>query len=160
MKISSKSQKGFTTIELVIVMVFITVLGYLLLMTHSAVSEKNRDNDRKTDITTIEGQLEVYQAEQGKYPTVSNMNNPKFRLTNMKDLSVGDLQDPKWKSLNSYCTSAGKAILQNSSTPAHGCYGYTPIPAGCDNDSSDCTGYILSANLESGGHYVKESVNR
>lgn len=150
---------GFTTIELLIVIVAIVILGTLIVITHNGVSQKNRDNDRRQDIVKLDGQIEAYQAETDKYPSLAQMNNPSFRNTNMKSLQQSDLTDPKWKSSNNHCTNGGQAVLQGSSTPSLGCYGYEPSPAGCDNKNTDCTGYLLTANLEIGGTYTKGSIN-
>ncbi|HEU5005252.1 MAG TPA: hypothetical protein VFT49_04180 [Candidatus Saccharimonadales bacterium] len=149
---------GFTTIELLIVIVLIVILGSLVLVTHNGVEERNRDTERKSDIVKLEAQIETYQAETDKYPSVKQMDSASFRSQNMKELDVSSLTDPLWKSSNSSCTSSGQVQLQASATPSKGCYGYDPSPAGCDNDHTDCTSYMLTANLETGGSYIKASV--
>jgi Tfp pilus assembly protein PilE len=160
MKVNIKQKSaGFTTIELLIVLVAIVILGSLIYVTHNGVNQKNRDNERRADIIKIDGQIEAYQAETDQYPSLAQMNNPAFRASNMKGLEESSLTDPKWKTSNPNCTANTVATLQGSSTPAVGCYGYKPSPTGCDNKDTDCTGYVLTANLETGGSFVKESIN-
>jgi Tfp pilus assembly protein PilE len=158
---SNKNRRafGFTTIELLIVIVVIIILGSLIVVTYHGVQQRNHDTERKTDIIKMDGQIEAYQAETDKYPSVAQMNNGNFRTTNLKGLTQENLTDPLWKNSNSTCTANGSAILQGTATPVLGCYGYDPSPAGCDNENTDCTGYILTTQLETGGVYTKESIN-
>jgi len=156
---SQKSSFGFTTIELLIIIVVIIILGALIVITYNGVQQRNRDTQRKTDIIKIEGQVEAYQAETNQYPSVDQMNSASFRAQNMKELDSSTLADPLWKASNKFCTANGNVQLEGLATPNTGCYGYDPSPAGCDNKTVDCTSYILTTNLETGGIYSKESIN-
>lgn len=156
---AKRSNHGFTTIELLIVLVIIIVLGSLIVVTYDGVQQRKHDTDRKTDIIKLDGQIQAYQAETDKYPSLAQINNPSFRAADMKGLTEGNLTDPQWKASNKNCTANNVAVLQGSSTPQPGCYGYDPSPAGCDNKDTDCTSYILTANLQTGGVYSKESIN-
>lgn len=154
------TNKGFTIVELLIVIVVIGILAALVVTTYNGVQQKARDTERKTDINALQGQMEAYQAENGKYPALADVNTAAFRTANMKGLDAGALQDPKWKNDIASCTTAGAVVLQDSATPANGCYGYSVTPASCDNTTTDCTAYKLVANLESGagGTYQKDSL--
>ncbi len=157
----SKLSAGFTIVELLIVIVVIGILAALVVVTYNGIQQKARDTERKTDIKAIHGQLEAYQAQNGKYPTLANMNDSAangFRATNMKGLDAAAIQDPKW-SATSACPANAVPILQNANPPSIGCYGYLVLPAGCDNAITDCATYTLVANLEGGGTYVKQSLN-
>lgn len=150
---------GFSTIELLIVIVIIIILGSLIVITYNGVQQRNRDTERKNDIVKLEGQVEAYQAETNTYPSSAQMNSQSFRTANMKDLQVDVLADPQWKTTNKDCSASSGVLLEDSSTPSTGCYGYDPSPAGCDNKNTDCTSYVLTADLESGGVYTKSSLN-
>jgi len=158
-RVKDKKSYGFTTIELLIVIVVIIILGSLIFITYNGVQQRNRDAERKGDIVKLEGQIEAYQAETNKYPSVAQMNDASFRSKNMKDLQSSVLTDPSWKDNNHFCTADGNVQLEGTATPHNGCYGYDPSPAGCNNTSTDCTSYVLTANLETGGTYVKDSLN-
>jgi len=145
-----KKSSGFTIVELLIVIVVIGILAALVIITYSGIQQKARDTERKTDVNGVHGQVEAYYAQNGKYPTLANVNDATFRSDNMKGLDPAALEDPKGTA-QELCAAASDT-----------CYGYTLTPANCDNDPAgvgDCTAYTLTANLEGGGTYVKQSLN-
>ncbi|HET9850164.1 MAG TPA: prepilin-type N-terminal cleavage/methylation domain-containing protein [Candidatus Saccharimonadales bacterium] len=150
-----KDKRGFTIVELLIVIIVIGILATLVITTYNGVQSKARDTKRKTDLNSIQGQVEAYNAQNGYYPTNANMNTASFVSGQLKGLDPTALQDPQWKSGNTNCTTSGVVQLQNSTTPASGCYGYTVSPTGCDNSATMCASYTLVANLEAGGTYQK-----
>jgi len=144
-----KKTSGFTIVELLIVIVVIGILAALVITTYNGIQQKARDTERKTDVNAVHGQVEAYNDQNGKYPTLANVNDATFRSTNMKGLDAAALADPK---------NAGSQQLCGSIQA--GCYAYVTSPAGCDNASGgDCTSYVLTATLEAGGTYVKQSLN-
>src|SRR6201993_494731 len=88
-------RSGFTIVELLIVIVVIGILAGLVIVTYNGVQQKARDTERTTDIKALQGQLEAYQAQNGKYPTLANVNDATWRSTNMKGLEAAALADPK-----------------------------------------------------------------
>lgn len=139
---------GFTIVELLIVIVVIGILAALVVVTYNGIQQKARDTERKTDINAIHGQLEAYNAQNGKYPTKANVNDATWRGTNMKGLDPAALRDPN-----------GDADMLEDATDVND-YGYAPTPANCDNGvGGDCTGYVLAATLEAGGTYTKNDLN-
>lgn len=159
---TAHQQRGFTIIELLIVVVLLLILGSIVALTYSGVQAKNRNGERQTTINTIQGQLEAYYAQYNKYPTLSNLNDANWRAKNTKNLSENILQDPHWKNTIKQCTNTAtsKAIAANQ--PADNCYSYqvTSSDAGaCDNIKVNCAHYTLTAKLEGGNKYVKSSLN-
>lgn len=62
--------KGFTLIELLVVVAVIGVLASIVLSSLSDVRVRARDAKRLADIRTIQSALEIYNLDNGKYPTV------------------------------------------------------------------------------------------
>jgi type II secretion system protein G len=147
-RLSKQLQRGFTIVELLIVIVVIGILAALVVTTYNGIQQKARDTERKTDVNALHSHAEAFQAENGRYPTMANFNDTTFRSNNMKGLDAAALQDPK---------GTAQTLVAAPSTTA---YAYTATPANCDNGAGgDCTGYTLTATLEAGGTYVKQSLN-
>lgn len=142
----SKLSAGFTTIELLLVAIVVIVLAGLIAVNYKGVREHGRDTARKSDITILQGQVEVYQAETGKYPTLSQLNNAGFRQQYFKDFDAETLRDPSGKSAALVAVPQAKA------------FAYQTLPAGCTNVGKNiCSGYLITATLEQGGTYIKSS---
>jgi type II secretion system protein G len=149
---SLKQQKGFTIVELLIVIVVIGILATLVIVTFTGIQQKARNTKRQTDINAIQSHVEAYKAQNGYYPSRANINDtsttPRWIATNMKGLDPSALQDPK-----------GSAQTVAAATSATS-YGYAPVnDAGttCEADATTCSGYTLEATLEGGGTYQKKS---
>lgn len=141
-------QRGFTIVELLIVIVVIGILAALVITTFTGIQQKARNTERQTDVKAIHGQVEAYYAQNGRYPTLANLNDGTWRASNMKGLDPEALKDPK-----------GTAqTLANAA--AADVYSYVVTPSGCDNASNgDCTGYTLTATYEGGGTFAKSNLN-
>lgn len=145
------SNRGFTIVELLIVIVVIGILAALVIVTYTGIQQKARDTERKTDINAIHGQVEAFYAQNGSYPALAEVNTASWRTANMKGLDAAALQDPKGSSQALAATPSGTA------------YGYavfqTDGTTACTTAAADCAVYTLTANLEAGGTYVKASLN-
>jgi len=157
MKILTRSQSGFTVIELVVVVIILCILGTLVALTYSGIQASNRDKERQADIETMQSQLETHHATFDKYPSLAEINNPTWRAEKMKNLSDDIMRDPQW-SAEGVCALEGKPILG----PGKDCYVYEVTAAdgaACDNVTVSCTHYTLTATLEGNQAFVKASLN-
>lgn len=152
-----KQNFGFSTFELLIALAIVFILGTIVLSKFSEIRQSTRNDQRKTDITTIQTAVDSYKAANGKYPSLAQLNSADFRKTNLKNVTQDIIQDPKWSNKNKLCTKSGLAIVQDTTKPSFGCYGYALSPANCDNVSIDCTSYTLSSSLEPNLPYLKQS---
>lgn len=143
-------QQGFTIVELLIVIVVIGILAALVITTFTGIQQRARNTERETDIKAIHGQVEAYYAQNGRYPTVGNLNDDAWRSTNMKGLDEGALHAPN-----------STADVTGSATTATNEYSYIATPNGCDNTptNGDCVGYTVEADKEGGGTYSKTALN-
>ena len=146
-----KYQSGFTIVELLIVIVVIGILAGLVVTTFTGIQQKARNTERQTDVKAIHGQVEAYYAQNGKYPTLANMNDATWRAANMKGLDVEALKDPKG-------TASTLAATAAASTYSYAVFAADGTTA-CDNSTNDCAVYTLTATYEGSGTYSKSNLN-
>ncbi len=70
-KIKQLSQKGFTIVELLIVIVVIGILAGLVFVQFNNMQARARDSERKADVRLIESKLAEYTADNNSYPTTA-----------------------------------------------------------------------------------------
>jgi type II secretion system protein G len=152
------SQKGFTIVELLIVIVVIGILAALVITTYNGIQQKGRNTERETDLKALQGQLEAYYAQNGAYPdetqlTTTSATNVTFIGASMKGLDKEALRDPK--------AAAGSYAL--AAAPAANVYSYEATQAdgatACTLAAADCAKYKLTATKEGSGTIVVESLN-
>ena len=68
MKNLFKIKKGFTLVELLIVVAIIGVLATLLMANFIGIRQRARDAQRKADVRQVQSALEFYRSDQGSYP--------------------------------------------------------------------------------------------
>lgn len=145
-------QKGFTIVELLIVIVVIGILAALVLNTFSGVQRRARDTERQTDINSIATQLEVYYNDNGKYPTLANVESDTWVQDNLKGMDLNALRSPG--------STANSVDGTAPTTTTQSVYGYVPSPSGCDNTATNCTSFVLSWWKEDDGSVqTKNSLN-
>lgn len=130
------NQKGFTIIELLIVIVVIGILAGLVLNTFRGIQARARDTERQTDINAIATQLEVFHTDNGNYPLA------------ITDASLFPGLD------------AEAVVAPNSGET----YTYSPVESDGTTTctaAADCASFTLEATLEDdgAGTYTKTSLN-
>ena len=63
-----KKEKGFTFIELLVVVTISALLMAAATVGYTSISRRSRDTRRRTDMETIRAALELYRSEIGSYP--------------------------------------------------------------------------------------------
>jgi prepilin-type N-terminal cleavage/methylation domain-containing protein len=144
--------KGFTIVELLIVIVVIAILATLVIVTFTGIQQKARDSQRQTDINAVDSHLEAYYAEHGNYPTAAQMNDATWVSTNMKGLDAAALVGPKGGTVTNTGTAAGDHYDYKATEG-----GTTACNATGTTDDTACDTFTLSALLESGSAYTKKS---
>ena len=152
------TQKGFTIVELLIVIVVIGILAALVITTYNGIQQKGRDTERETDLKALQGQLEAYYAQKGAYPAedqlgATSATNLTFIASDMKGLDKEALRDPKHTALT----------YELAAAPAANVYSYEATQAdgttACTLAALDCAKYKLTATKEGGGTIVLNSLN-
>lgn len=151
-------QKGFTIVELLIVIAVIGILGLLVLNAVTGAQARARDVDRLNDINAIATHLEIYHGDEGEYPTLANMQDATpssgWIATNLEGLDLQATVAP-----GDTPAANGNSIV-NDTTPDTDAYGYVPAPADCDNVDTRCASYTLYyAKEEDGSVQSKASLN-
>lgn len=146
---SLKNYKGFTIIELLIVIIIIGILALIGVVAYGNVQESARNSKRQSDISSLHTAIEAYFVQNNsQYPSATQINDATFRSTNLKGVPDETFKDPK--AANS--TMAGARTVNQ--------YAYVVTPSGCDNSTTTCTAYQLIAVPEGGGADItKDSLN-
>lgn len=155
-------QKGFTIIELLIVIAIIVILAGLVLTNIQGAQAKARDATRLGDINSMFTALEAFHGDNNYYPQTFNDTT----LTGVED---GALTDPRGgDSIEILAAVADQAAAEaaviaaaNDDTAGSAAYVYAAYPTGCTND---CTGYALGtyteqAQEDGNNYFLKSSLN-
>ncbi len=123
-------QRGFSVIELLIIVVIIGILLSLIAWQYTNVRARNRDTARKNDIKVLQEKLAEYFAVNAHYPT---------KLSQIKDLNIDACRDPRGSGScpePDYTYRAFKSQAAPKSTDA---------ATDCDNKAAQsfCYSYIL-----------------
>lgn len=123
--------KGFTIVELLIVIVVIAILAAISIVAYTGVQSRANDSRRLQDIATIRKTLELYKAERGYYPTAQP--NPGI---NSWEVST----DPNF--LGSLSSLASAMPTDPKNTIDH-YYAYYRYAAGSNGCPSSAGGYYV-----------------
>ncbi|MFO0781812.1 MAG: prepilin-type N-terminal cleavage/methylation domain-containing protein [Candidatus Saccharimonadales bacterium] len=132
--------KGFTIVELLIVIVVIGILALLVITTYSGIQQKARNSQRQSDLQALQTQLEAFYSQNGYYPTLANINSATWRATDMKNLDKNAMIDP---------SNADQSKAELADAPAAKVYSYQVTDsagAACSGDA--CAKYTLTATYE------------
>ena len=157
----SKNQKGFSTIELILIIAVVSmigVVGYLVYKNnHQTVSQSQlraitlpdiqrnaRNNQRYIDIDHDRFLLKFVFQFYGYYPSRADLNNPtwisNFNMNVSSSSPIFSLADP-----------SNNTVKTLVSTPEAYAYAYVPLNAAgnsCESNDTTCVSYTLTATYE------------
>lgn len=87
--ISSKKAKGFTLVELLIVIVVIAILAAISIVAYNGVTNKARDDERATDARNIINAAATYNSEKDAWPTDAEIKG--FETIKLSDKAKANL---------------------------------------------------------------------
>lgn len=135
------NKKGFTIIELLIVIAIVAILLALVMASFDAQRKKSRDNVRISDIQTIRLALDNYRLSCGEFPEALELtaNNGCQAGVSFADFIGNIPQSPSYSSTNQP-SSLDYFYAGLSTSPGGRCYEYhiaTQLEYGADNDFGD-----------------------
>lgn len=141
-------KKGFTLIELLVVVAIIGVLASVVLSSLNDARARARDAKRLADIRIIQTALELYNLDNGEYPSSSGISGG---TTNAPNSSWANSAYESWENLETILgTTLPRDPLNQegfSSTNPNGPYNYSYFSSvpGCPGLND----YFISVKLES-----------
>jgi type II secretory pathway pseudopilin PulG len=128
------TKKGFTIIELIIVIIFASLLFILFFIQKSNIDAMERDEDRKTAINAM-----YYALEESFY------KDHKYYPQSISEENITVIDPALWTDPDGF----------NLGDPLSS---YSYEPANCD-ENGKCKEYILKSTLEKEDTYIKSSRN-
>jgi len=129
-------QKGFTIVELLIVIVVIAILAAIVIVAYNGVQNRAYDNRRLVDMNNIQKALEIYKIQNGDYPAPTSAN---------EDSTGWETSYVTGKFLAPLITSGAVSAVPvdpiNNSTYFYQYYRYNAGQYGCDASRGDY--YVL-----------------
>lgn len=134
------SENGFTTVEILVVLVVISLIMGILFVFIPDARRQSRDKERQSDIDTLHSRLEEYYQEHGSYPSA-------VTTTVFPPLDPTVLVAPNGNTIKNNAPVANQFAARNTPDPtlSGDQYTYTAYPSGCANN---CVGYILKTVIE------------
>jgi prepilin-type N-terminal cleavage/methylation domain-containing protein len=149
----NKQNRGFTIIELLVVIVVIGLLAALVLNSFQGVQGRARDTERRTDVNAIATQLEVYYQDNGRYPdvgsvTIDGIAKDAWITANIKSASLDAFRAPGQTS-NTIIPATGTQTKDNYMYTIKDAAGTVCTTVGC------AAKFSLSYKEENGAGVVK-----
>lgn len=99
--------KAFTLIELLVVIAIIGILAALILVSFSGARAKARDAVRKSDLSQVKRALELYNADNGSYPSAIYPNVATTSTTYLKRTPLDPITNSQYRYL---ATASGTVV--------------------------------------------------
>jgi prepilin-type N-terminal cleavage/methylation domain-containing protein len=121
------NSKGFTIVELLIVIVVIGILAALVIVQFTNVQARARDAERKSDIRALQSKVAEYYALNGYYPTA---------LSQISNLPADACKAPGGSGTCASPDYTYKAFKTGTAVA-------TTSTTDCDNTTNNCVSYII-----------------
>jgi prepilin-type N-terminal cleavage/methylation domain-containing protein len=88
MKAWAQKQKGFTIVELLIVIVVIAILAAITIVAYNGIQNRAKDGARDNAVSTIRKVLEQYKIDEGQYPNICGTANAGCNISLLSSFAV------------------------------------------------------------------------
>lgn len=125
----TKISKGFTIVELIIVIVVIGILAVITIVAYSGISGRATDTKRVADADTIVKALNLHRIKRGSFPSPTSVNGS-------WEMSAEDAPVDFLESLKDYGLISAVPVdpVNTSSAYSYYYYRYGAGSSGCDAD--------------------------
>lgn len=135
-------QRGFTIVELLIVIVVIGILAAITVVAYNGIQGRAKDSKRQADISSLQKALEVYHSVNGGYPACTGGT---YQLgTGQQACTVATIQGQLVPST----IGALPTDPVNSGSKMYRYASGTRLPAPCSGPGDGSDNYILGASLD------------
>jgi prepilin-type N-terminal cleavage/methylation domain-containing protein len=146
-----RNQKGFTLIEILIVVILLGILATIIIPQVSVSSDDAKLNSVKMNLANLRSAIELYY-----YQHSNTFPGAKKATDGTAVGSDGDARTAFIEQLTKYTNAAGVAADSGSSTYAYGPYLRSGVPTNAFNDSTDVVcdynEVLLTAKTSSGAN--------
>lgn len=153
-------QKGFTIVELLIVIVVIAILAAISIVAYNGIQQRARDSQRKNDLSQIVKALHLYNIDRGTFAGAGSGCGAAGNGSGGIDVDY-DGATTTLKSIEQ-CLIDGNYLSRGLRDPqsAQGCTGTAPNQSCAQYIKTECggsNGTYLFANLESVPHTATDT---
>ncbi len=151
--VHGKLSRGFTIVELLIVIVVIAILAALSFVAYNGIQQRARDSQRQQDVRTIAKALELYFADNNAYPQSgcgASCPSPKKIHSSWATTSDGSWSVLEAQLVPKYISSLPKDPMASTATNAaiSGGYNYDYVLLGSICGGTSTQKYALTYKLE------------
>lgn len=137
-------KRGFTIIELLVVIVVVTILATIAVVSYRGVQNRANDSEQGADMTALAKSLKLFYTDKGYYPTSTQVADKAWALANLPALTA-DVYSSKLAGANQTVKASTNTIATDrvSLAPGYYLYGssasYTLDSSGNFTSNTSCT---------------------
>jgi general secretion pathway protein G len=125
---SSRNQKGFTLVELLIVVIILAILAAIIVPQFSAATDDATQSAYDTNIANIRSAIDLYRQQHNAYPGAADSTGAGCPAGSANQAGLADSEAAFLNQLRYYTNSAGVACSGTDATFRYGPYLKDDVP--------------------------------